>query len=183
MTIEFDVPTPIDAANGPVSVFNRAFGAYDLGDAGRSLLTDATINAYSMSTRPPTAMELQKIKKSEDMADRTQGVAEYRKVIIEMIGKHTEFGMQTDAHRWPEEVTFYLLAAPTRSKYGRINKSHCIFKFTKGGTLLLTKPAMPSASPNNLFLSWGKLAETVETVRLADPDCFEKVRNFTGLRP
>jgi len=197
MEIEFDIPVALDAnepyfgtrrsrsrvaPTAPMDVFNMAFWAREVKQIGNCQITSAQILDKNIYLREPTAMEKRLMQRASADQNKTQTVAECKRVLREIIGNDHGLSIHTSTEDWPNYVAIMLGNTAGMRKWQVADNAKFTFRFNiPAGVVEI------GAGKRNRQFKQGRGYVTTfpkETnVRLADPTSFNQIRTFTGLQP
>jgi hypothetical protein len=185
MEIEFEIPDVTKEGLGPVDLFRQAFWEQDVRGIGSCKLTQATLLDVTTATRDATQREKNRIARAEALRDRGTATREFKRIVQEIIGKPNNQGVHTET-RWPEQITV-TYHNPGLNKWEKRSIWDVAFVLHLKTERLEVKLAR-KLRRGGQQTPWGGspgdyTGGKAKTFRLADPNSFEDIRNYTGLRP
>lgn len=180
MEIEFVIPNLVKEGMGPVDLFRQAFWEQDVKGIGSCKLSHAILLDRTTQTRDATAQEKRRLERSEALRDKTSAVREFKKIVQEIVGKpHARQGVHTETD-WPDRltVTYYKRGLQRWEKRNQWDVAFILHLKKERLEVKLERKSQSGQRWSNDYTGG-----QAKTFRLADPNSFEDIRKFTGLRP
>jgi hypothetical protein len=177
MEIEFEIPKPIGEAVPAVHMFQTAFHTAEIKGIGTCRLNSAMVLDRNISTRKPTLIENHRMSYTAGMRDKNTAIREFKRLLKLIVGGPQEFETYTEAN-YPKSITISYhghdpgLSAYYKSRYWR--KQYWKLKFE----LDIQKSVISISTEKSKHKR-----STTKKFQLADPDCFDEIREFTGMAP
>jgi hypothetical protein len=187
MNVTLEIPMALDGTDndynmkGDLDLFQSICYMREISGIGFCNLVGATVAQKNIDVRQPTFDELRTLKQAEEIKDRNNIKSEFTKVLHEIIGEtkgvyNESVTLSTIGKGEINNITVRLYKGEIR-KWEISTKCSFEFVYTPNSGNLAVLKRRPGV---NTIQSDG--TSTI-TVQLANPNSFDKVRKFTGLRP
>jgi len=179
MQVEFEIPDVIHS-DDPNILFRLAFYEHDVKGIGSCHLKTAALLDKTIDVRKPTSQEKTRMDRAIAAKDKNSTVREIKKIVEGIIGKPTKKQSIHTETSWPETVRITYTTASTKWDKGYLWDVAFTFNLKNGQVEVKQKT---ERAPGHSQWSREVIGGYRKVFRLADPDCIEEIREYTGLRP
>jgi len=184
MEVEFEIPQVMEDSLGPIDLHSHAFWPQDVRGVGSCKLVHAILLDVTTATRDATPQEKNRIKRAEALRDKGSATREFQRIVKEIVGVCPQGLVAHTTTNWPNSIAV-TFQPPGLKQYEKRHIWKYAFTLDLKKTNILV--ALESKKKSAVVTPWvgpnDVTCKGKKTFRLADPKCFEDIRNYTGLRP